>query len=486
MVIIKKVISALLVVLLAMALLPAVSQAESPDAADFLAQIHEVKPYEAVEPANTYLVYQPDVTLNGSTSPIIAILGNEAFTRETAAQAIEDLRLDELCQRVQSYAVFINPDGTTWAPSDVSKYQEAINLFGEVLLFRYDGLFPHAQFISNQNIIYCFAEGAGADFVSQHLIKSEELKVTFASIRTPTFRFYFNHIPSSVFLCNPTADGAGIDLNGTGIAAVVVNGSSELVDALVAENEADESKDVFGGKAYYNSEAPHRKIVSVNGSANGFDGSVFAGNLDTLVTVRRERMGMDFMLTGSLDWDAMDIDEYRLSFATGPGNTVRYQVYIPRNIDTGIPDSVPMVLSFHGGGETADLNVKSTLYPLLGKEKGFITISVDQHFTTGSVLDDTNIDIFMSKIFADYPFIDRGRVYASGMSLGAVKTWLLGFHATEYFAAIAPFNGVTTGLNPDGDIIPAFYVAGRSSPLVELPRPESAKNNANEIGRAHV
>jgi len=476
--------------------------------ADVQAKIQEVTPFDnetGNDPPsdNVYLVYQPEgITLDGANSPVLLILGDKPYTKESAAEAVIELGLDQICVQNQCYALFLGPKGETWAESDLARYHEAINLFGEVLFFRASGLFPNAQMVSSQNIIYVIAEGSGADFAAKYLL-DESLVQVFADYAMPIMKFEFSHVPSAMFLCNPTDDGAGIALGDIGVATVVVNGSESLIAALNAANGTDTEAGAVGGKVYYNSSAAYQQNVAVSSDVkDGFDGTMLRTHLNILLNVKRQKSGEQFPLMQSLDWARLGIDEYKLSLPTSETNTVNYQVYIPQDLGTSVEGTVPLVLSFHGGGETADLNMASTLYPVLGKEYGFITVAVDQHFSAGTLLDETNFDQFIAKLFEDYPCIDKTRVYASGMSMGAIKTWTLGLLKTEYFAAIAPFNGVLRGdvstgaveVSADGLVIPTFYTAGRITNMAELPNtPEDsagyvakhlnlilARNNVNE------
>jgi len=236
---------------------------------------------------------------------------------------------------------------------------------------------------------------------------------------------------------------------------------------------------VQDGNVSFNPSDDYKKVIAVESDiTDGFDGTAFTENTINFVNVKRSQSGDSFPLEENLNWDSLGIDEYKLSLPTSETNTVNYQVYIPRNLDTQQEGAYPLVLSFHGGGESADINMASTRYAILGRDNGFITIAVDQHSSEGTTLDDTNFEMFIEKIFTDYPCIDKTRVYASGMSMGAMKTWLLGMKCTDYFAAIAPFGGVTS---PDvvmaGDqVIPVHLAVGRASTMKELPMPEGTED----------
>ena len=425
---------------------------------------------------HSYLVYMPVVEPSGAKSPVVVVMGEEPYTEETAQQAIDELGLEAFCKDNQCYAVFLGPDGGEWDASDLTYYDEAINLFGEILMFRNNGLFTNAQLISSQDVIYVLAEGTAADFVCDYVL-NEANTMLWADYDTPTFTFSYSHVPAGVFLCNPSSDGANISLGEIGIAAVVVNGNTELIDSLAAADEAT----VQIENGYQNAADTFKQIIAVESDVtDGFDGEVFQSEMGVIIDVKRSQSGESFPLEQNLNWDRLEIDEYVKTLATSDDNSIHYNVYVPRNIDTEQPGTVPMMISFHGGGENIDINMASTLYPILGKENGFITVAVDQHSSEGTLLDPDNLDLFMETLFEEYPFIDQTRVYASGMSMGAGKTWTLSMLKTDYFAGVAPFHSVRfsyfqnlgyENMDPlkEGEILPMFLTGGEISNSPEFP-----------------
>ena len=100
----------------------------------------------------------------------------------------------------------------------------------------------------------------------------------------------------------------------------------------------------------------------------------------------------------------------------------------------------------------------------------------------------------------DYSFIDTGRVYASGFSMGSMRSFSIGMSNTfsKYFAAIAPTNIITTQaktINPNysncPDItssttaVPTIYFAGETSVFAELPH-QAFVLMLGESGKANI
>ncbi len=125
-----------------------------------------------------------------------------------------------------------------------------------------------------------------------------------------------------------------------------------------------------------------------------------------------------------------------------------YLLHLPPSYDSRKP--APLVLVFHGGRGSGKRVAQMTGFSLLADEKGFIVVypdGLDGHWNDGrprtgeSLPDDvafisTLIDR-LSMLFS----IDRKRVYAAGISNGAIFAQRLGCELPDKLAAIAPVAG---------------------------------------------
>lgn len=153
---------------------------------------------------------------------------------------------------------------------------------------------------------------------------------------------------------------------------------------------------------------------------------------------------------------------------------VSYAVYYSSDLDVS-NGNVPLVMCFHGKDNTALYEAQATEWPLIGKTNGFITVSVDGHYPNVSATE--TIDL-INHIKSEYS-IDPTRIYATGFSIGEVKSWNLFEQYPKIFADLSPQDaslkpGTDIFLNTDAKIntdtlVPVFYVGGEASPLPELP-----------------
>ena len=152
---------------------------------------------------------------------------------------------------------------------------------------------------------------------------------------------------------------------------------------------------------------------------------------------------------------------------------VGYVSFYDKNLDVK-NGKVPLVLVFHGGGDSAYATASLAEWPEIGQKEGFLTVAVEMHLAVAA----KEIKDLIEHLKTIYS-IDETRIYATGFSMGSIKSWDLYQQIPELFAGLMPMDAVDyVGKNcffTHSDIyntttmVPLFYVGGVSSPLVELP-----------------
>jgi polyhydroxybutyrate depolymerase len=127
----------------------------------------------------------------------------------------------------------------------------------------------------------------------------------------------------------------------------------------------------------------------------------------------------------------------------------RYLLSVPSSHDGAEP--LPVVLSFHGLMEGADVHTVMTQYSTLAEEDGFV--AVFPHGTGDPVRWNTDLDADTNDDLAYFDAvleqiaselcIDESRVYSTGLSNGAMFTSLLVCLRADVLAAAAPVAGIT-------------------------------------------
>src|ERR1700722_1829427 len=153
------------------------------------------------------------------------------------------------------------------------------------------------------------------------------------------------------------------------------------------------------------------------------------------------------------------------STALGPGDHTRslavsdlkrtYLVHVPKSYDGAKPFSV--VLSFHGGGSNAEQMVKFCGLNETADKYGFIVVYPSGTGRLGTLLtwnggnccgyamtnkiDDVAFTNALLDDLAKVVKVDANRIYATGMSNGAIISYLLASELSTRIAAIAPVGG---------------------------------------------
>jgi polyhydroxybutyrate depolymerase len=144
---------------------------------------------------------------------------------------------------------------------------------------------------------------------------------------------------------------------------------------------------------------------------------------------------------------------------------------------------LPVVLVFHGGGSTALAMERESGFSALADREGFIAVypeGVSRSWNDGrgegstpAVRAGVNDARFVARLLdaleAAYP-VDRGRVYATGISNGAMLSHLLAVTLSDRIVAIAPVAGglaepLARGFRP-GRPVSVLVLQGTDDPLV--------------------
>ena len=136
---------------------------------------------------------------------------------------------------------------------------------------------------------------------------------------------------------------------------------------------------------------------------------------------------------------------------------------------------LPLVLGFHGGGDSSFFLSIMAGWAKIAHRHNFLFVAIENHInsTASEMLE------FTEKLKKKYQ-IDSSRIYATGFSMGGIKTWDIIQEVPQLIAAAAPMDAtVDVGQNvyftqspcsPNRTkAVPVFYAGGEISPLPELP-----------------
>lgn len=166
--------------------------------------------------------------------------------------------------------------------------------------------------------------------------------------------------------------------------------------------------------------------------------------------------------------------DHRIALARG-GRTRDYVLHIPPHLP---PGPRPLVLELHGGGGTADNTERLTGLQAETDPRGWLVVrpnGVDRQWNDGRPEVRAGIDdvAFLSAVLDDAAArtpIDPGRVYATGISNGALMSGRLACELADRIVAIGQVAG-TQGVEAAADCHPSrpvsvLLISGTADPLV--------------------
>ena len=126
---------------------------------------------------------------------------------------------------------------------------------------------------------------------------------------------------------------------------------------------------------------------------------------------------------------------------------ISYLAFLPTSYSAkGAP--VPLIIFLHGSGERGnDLNkVKAWGPPAIAeKDPAFPFMVVSPQVPDGEWWHANLLKGMIDEVLARY-YVDRSRVYLTGLSMGGYGAWDLAIRYPDYFAAVAPVCGGGTPL----------------------------------------
>ena len=198
------------------------------------------------------------------------------------------------------------------------------------------------------------------------------------------------------------------------------------------------------------------------------------------------RMLGQLELDPDLEKDGMKIDPAVVTVKTSPDNmgidkgTIEHKIgyFAFYNKDIFEKGPVPLLLAFHGGGDSAFYISYISGWANIAHRHNFLLVAVEHHLNS-TATEMVELVEHLKKVYK----IDPTRIYASGFSMGGIKTWDLIQEYPELLAAAAPmdatvdigenvyFSKINKPVNTSVSV-PIFYAAGEKTPLAEFPYQE--------------
>ncbi|MGH9839355.1 MAG: hypothetical protein ACREEM_11290 [Blastocatellia bacterium] len=120
-----------------------------------------------------------------------------------------------------------------------------------------------------------------------------------------------------------------------------------------------------------------------------------------------------------------------------------YELFVPSSYEQR--GSLPIVIMLHSGGSNGKKALEQTKWDVTAEREGFLAAFPDGGWNDGSGRGGDNDDVaFMRDLIEDLSLrfeLDRGRVYLTGLMIGASMAFRAGYELSDRIAAIAPVTG---------------------------------------------
>lgn len=400
-----------------------------------------------------------DVVNFGFMTPYLLVFEEHKYNFEEAKQFADQSGLSEIARGYGGSVVFIYPTsngGWSDASEDLFKaiiaetkisqyYQDGVAKMRNRFTGKWEGLYIRGAL--HRSCLYGF--GSSADYIAKNCLKTIEGDGLYGK----------GDITPTVCILQGLSEIATPQRRDMPVVSI---GNSEEInetlrkhlDYVYVKDEADYVQDF---KLYIKK---YRRMVGI---------------LD--VEPDLEEMGMmtepDYCIISTSPDNCGDDKETK-------EHKIGYVAYYKKEIMND--EKIPLVMCFHGGGDSAMCMVALSDWHLVTEKYKFLLVSVENHMNSTA----TEAVQLINHLKEKYP-IDDERIYATGFSMGGCKTWDIFQEYPNLFAAVAPMDATfDVGLNVYGQpvakinqniILPVFYVGGEDTPLPELPFQEEKCTN---------
>ena len=403
-------------------------------------------------------VYVPDNDLDGQINnygfraPLLLVFEEEKQGMDSAVSFARESGLAKIAADNDSSVLFVYPTAEGgWAGAGEDFYAAVIAEIKMIQVYR-DGIVENYDFFAREFKGYfvrgaifradIYSFGKSADFAAKHLLKTLQGEYLWG--------------PGEITPAMVSMQGLNAvpDVQRKDIAVISVGNSPEINKAfegcehLLTKERAEYVQDYYGfvkqfkmwcGRIEYEPDFPALNMTEEAGCATV---NTSPDNISPFRDDKTHKVGYFAYYNNGL-------------FDNGP---------------------VPLVLGFHGGGDSSMYLTFVAGWWEVAHDHNFLFVSVEnhQHVTATEAVE---IVEHLKKKYS----IDEKRIYATGFSMGAGKTWDCATQYPEVFAGIMPasalfpvyssfFGGpVTTRINKEVPV-PVFYSGGELSHVPELPR----------------
>jgi hypothetical protein len=414
--------------------------------------VNEFSAMEGTSVLNYNFQVERNIHSRAGNGPVFYIFPDCKLDNNQALELAGNLDLVNIIKEYGGRIMVVNPSSDKWQEQDLEDFRRLIGM----------GSSP-----TNVKVI---GIGSGATFVNRQLAATELTGVIAGIVSIDGEPGKICRLPVPAFIGGKNAAKAAKPYQTTSDSA-----PADPLQKVVVNTDKKASLETLFAEAW-------DKVLSANYRYNNLYRTFYTSRgIDNPEGVK------NFELVSIPVFDKLGIQrnvvEYPLvdmNAPSRPENPDKYlwYEYIPKQMQEAAPSTVPLVVLLHGHGNDPRTQSESSGFIELAAEEGFMVVEMEWQGSKGyQPMGLDGIEAVISVILQKYPQIDASRIYAEGLSAGAMTSNMLGVRKSHLFAAVAGHSGGIFSGNGLG------YYAYGSEPLMN----EAIQKRGNvEVGFCSV
>ena len=414
--------------------------------------VNEFSAMEGTSVLNYNFQVERNIHSRAGNGPVFYIFPDCKLDNNQALELAGNLNLVNIIKEYGGRIMVVNPSSDKWQEQDLEDFRRLIGMGGSPTNVKVIGI------------------GSGATFVNRQLAATELTGVIAGIVSIDGEPGKICRLPVPAFIGGKNAAKAAKPYQTTSDSA-----PSDPLQKVVVNTDKKASLETLFAEAW-------DKVLSANYRYNNLYRTFYTSRgIDNPEGVK------NFELVSIPVFDKLGIQrnvvEYPLvdmNAPSRPENPDKYlwYEYIPKQMQEAAPSTVPLVVLLHGHGNDPRTQSESSGFIELAAEEGFMAVEMEWQGSKGyQPMGLDGIEAVISVILQKYPQIDASRIYAEGLSAGAMTSNMLGVRKSHLFAAVAGHSGGIFSGNGLG------YYAYGSEPLMN----EAIQKRGNvEVGFCSV
>ena len=414
--------------------------------------VNEFSAMEGTSVLNYNFQVERNIHSRAGNGPVFYIFPDCKLDNNQALELAGNLDLVNIIKEYGGRIMVVNPSSDKWQEQDLEDFRRLIGMGGSPTNVKVIGI------------------GSGATFVNRQLAATELTGVIAGIVSIDGEPGKICRLPVPAFIGGKNAAKAAKPYQTTSDSA-----PADPLQKVVVNTDKKASLETLFAEAW-------DKVLSANYRYNnlyrtfymsrGIDNPEGVKNFELVSIPVFDKLGIQ---RNVVEYPLVDMNAP--SRPENPDKYLWYE-YIPKQMQEAAPSTVPLVVLLHGHGNDPRTQSESSGFIELAAEEGFMVVEMEWQGSKGyQPMGLDGIEAVISVILQKYPQIDASRIYAEGLSAGAMTSNMLGVRKSHLFAAVAGHSGGIFSGNGLG------YYAYGSEPLMN----EAIQKRGNvEVGFCSV